>query len=78
MLPELKLKFAFPGFGSIELEGVSAEANHIREVSIKFIPSEPCKDKNGWMIKLSRNGDCFVHELKPLPKEEAYEGIGIA
>jgi hypothetical protein len=79
MLPELKFKVAFPGFGSIELEGHSnGNQNTLNEVSIKFVPNTPCKNQNGWLIKLSRNGDCFVQEMKPLLAEEEFEGIGVA
>jgi hypothetical protein len=78
MVPELKFKCAFPGFGSIELVGeFSAAKNNFHQVTIKFIPSESCEEKMGLLIKLTRTGNCFVHELKPL-SEEDFEVTGVA
>jgi hypothetical protein len=79
MLPELKFKVAFPGFGTIELKGECVgKEESFQEVTIRFVPSEPCEDKSGLVIKLLHNGDCYTQELRPLTKEEAFEGMGIA
>jgi hypothetical protein len=78
MLPELKLKYAFPGFGSIELQGACrVKEDHFHEVTIKFVPSETCQDKEGVLIKITRTGDCYVEEIKPLTAED-FEVTGIA
>jgi hypothetical protein len=79
MSPELKFKMDFPGFGSVDLVGkCSGKENNFNEVIIKFVPSTPCKDNNGLVIRLCRNGDCIVQELKPLIDEEVFEGDGVA
>ena len=79
MLPELKLKFAFPGFGQIEIVGeIIGTDENFRSVSIKFTPAEPCEEKQGVLITLRRNGNCFTQEIKALTEEADFEGIGVA
>jgi len=79
MLPELKFRVVFPGFGSIELEGECiGNENTFHEVIIKFIPSETCEDQSGMLVKLRRNGNCYTKELETITIEEPFDGIGIA
>ena len=77
MFPDMRLKLDFPGFGSIEIVGEGAEGKRVQELTIKFIPTHCVKDNHGWVIRLSRDGDCYVQEMKPY-KEENYDGMGIS
>ena len=79
MVPELKFSVDFPGFGSLELGGESiGKENNFHEVSIKFIPSNSGIEHGGLVIKICRNGNCFVQELKPVISEDIFDGVGIA
>jgi hypothetical protein len=78
MLPDLKLKIDFPGFGSIEVEGDCCEVKNFQQVLVKFTPNNLRKDINGLVIQICRDGNCYVQELKPLSNEEAFDGIGLS
>ncbi len=79
MLPELKLKFAFPGFGRIEVSGdCVGNEETFQAVIIRFTPEQSCQDNNGILITLRRNGNCYTQEVKMLTEEEDFEGIGVA
>ncbi len=79
MAPELKFHFVLPGFGSLELLGeYDGTGKSLQEVSIKFIPLNTGSRNRGVLVKLCRNGDCDVHELKTLKEEVVFEGSGIS
>lgn len=77
MLPDVKLRVEFPGFGSLEVEGECCGVKNVQEISIKFTPCNSEMDTNGWMIRICRNGNCDVQEMKPQEDEEEI-GVGVS